>query len=58
MSTTTTQLQLFNVLDASGEIVYQGTISGCSHWVDRNPQPRVCVQRVNKKKHRGTKDEK
>jgi len=57
MSTTTTQLQLFNVLDATGQVIYQGTISGCSHWVDRNPQPRVCVQRADKKKRRGSKDD-
>ena len=50
MTSTTTPLLQYSVLDEHGQVVYQGTISGCSHWVDRNPGKRVEIQRDKKKR--------
>ncbi|HFF5988755.1 TPA: hypothetical protein ACGCG4_004458 [Enterobacter hormaechei] len=40
--------QLFNVLDANGQVIYQGTINGCSHWVDLHARGKVSVERVRR----------
>ncbi|MBA6062146.1 MULTISPECIES: hypothetical protein [Pseudomonas] len=40
--------QLFNVLDANGQVIYQGTINGCSHWVDLHARGKICVERVRR----------
>ncbi len=48
MNTNLRHTSLFNVLDAKGQVVFQGTISGCSHWVDCHARGKVSVERVRR----------
>ncbi|EKT4484295.1 MULTISPECIES: hypothetical protein [Pseudomonas] len=47
--------QLFNVLDSTGQVVFQGTINGCSHWVDLHARGKVCVERVRRSIRKGVR---
>lgn len=52
--------RLYNVLNESGEVLYEGPINDCSHWVDLHARGKVDVvrkQRPTAKKKGASHDE-
>lgn len=44
---------VFNVLDANGNVVYQGPINRCSIWVNQNPMRSGSAERSRRRKGSG-----